>query len=110
MEARCLAAMGRLEEARQLAGDGWSYIREHGTVGTEIPSRVYRCLADVASIVEVPGISSVREVIEAGYSDLMENAGKISDEEWRKSFLENVAENRALVERWELLNKSDLLD
>jgi hypothetical protein len=46
----------------------------------------------------------VREVIEAGYTDLMEQAGKISNIEWRKSFLENVAENRTIVERWKRLN------
>jgi class 3 adenylate cyclase/tetratricopeptide (TPR) repeat protein len=100
VEARCLAALGRLEEARQLAGDGWSYIREHGYVGMEIPSRVYRGVADVVTLIEVPGISSVREVIDAGYLDLMEQAGKISNVEWRRSFLENVAENRTIVERW----------
>ncbi|MGE5373522.1 MAG: AAA family ATPase [Bacteroidota bacterium] len=110
VEARCLAALGRLEEARQLAGDGWFYIREHGKVGMEIPSRVYRCVADVVTLVEVPGISSVREVIEAGYWDLMEQAGKISNVDWRKSFLENVAENRTIVQRWQMLNQNNLSD
>jgi tetratricopeptide (TPR) repeat protein len=104
MEARCLAAVGRLEEAKQLAADAWSYIQQHGTVGTEIPSRVYRCMADVAAVIEVPGIASVREVIEAGYLDLMERTEKISNAEWRKSFLENVAENQEILERWKKIN------
>jgi hypothetical protein len=103
MEARCLAALGRLDEARQLARDAWSYIREHGMVGTETPSRVYRCLADVAAAIDVPGISSVREVIEAGYSNLMERAEKISNPDWHKSFLENAVENGEILERWKLI-------
>ena len=110
MEARCLAALGSLEEARQLVSDGWLYIREYGTVGIEIPSRVYRCVADVATVIEIPGISSVREVIEAGYSNLMERAEKISNVEWRKSFLENVAENRAIIERWKEINSRNISD
>ena len=31
----------------------------------------------------------------------MERAEKISDPEWRKSFLENIPEHRALVDMWE---------
>jgi hypothetical protein len=34
----------------------------------------------------------------------MQRAAKISDAECRRSFLENAAENRALVERWERLS------
>jgi hypothetical protein len=66
---------------------------------------VYRCVADAATAIDVPGVSSVREVIEAGYSNLIENAGKISNTEWRRSFLENVAENRVLIERWKELHQ-----
>jgi tetratricopeptide (TPR) repeat protein len=107
MEARCLVALGRVEEGRRLVSDAWSFVRVHGTVGIETPSRVYRCVADVATVIDVPGISSEREVIEAGYSNLMEQAGKISNLEWRKSFLENVAENRAIRDRWEKIHKAD---
>jgi hypothetical protein len=32
---------------------------------------------------------------------LKDFAGKISDPEWRKSFLENVPEHRAIIEMWE---------
>jgi tetratricopeptide (TPR) repeat protein len=107
MEGRCLVALGRFEEGRKLIHDAWSYIQDHGTVGTEIPSRVFRCVADVAAAIDVPGVSSVREVIEAGYSNLIENAGKISNTEWRRSFLENVAENRVLIDRWKELHQGE---
>ena len=105
VEARVALAQGRREEARQLAIEVWHYIREHGTVGIGLPSWVCVCVADVLGAAATPGISS-REVIEAGYRDLMERAAKIGDAEWRRSFLENVAENREIVERWERINRS----
>jgi len=36
---------------------------------------------------------------------LMERADKISDPDWRKSFLENVPEHLALIEMWEGLSR-----
>ena len=38
----------------------------------------------------------------------MQRAEKISDPDWRRSFLENVAENRAIVERWQLRADDEL--
>ncbi|MEJ2748891.1 MAG: hypothetical protein P8183_13455, partial [Anaerolineae bacterium] len=64
------------------------------------PSLAYGCVADVLGAVEISN-TSLHEVIEMGYRDLMERAEKISDADWRQSFLENVAENKAVVERWE---------
>ncbi len=42
-----------------------------------------------------------RRSVEAGYQELQERAGKISDPEWRKSYLENVPEHRTITETWE---------
>jgi len=39
--------------------------------------------------------------VEAGYRELTARAEKISNAEWRKSFLENVPEHRTIVEMWE---------
>jgi hypothetical protein len=44
-------------------------------------------------------------VREAGYRALMELADKLSNPEWRRSFLENVAENRAIVAWWQRLQE-----
>jgi hypothetical protein len=63
---------------------------------------MYGCIADVFAAIESPP-ASVHEVIEAGYQDLMQSAEKISNVEWRQSFLENVVENRTIIERWKLL-------
>ncbi|KAA3655741.1 MAG: hypothetical protein DWQ04_33080 [Chloroflexi bacterium] len=51
---------------------------------------------------EIPGMSE-GEVISAGFQDLMQHTDKISDADWRQSFLDNVIENGAIVERWERL-------
>ncbi|MBI5301011.1 MAG: AAA family ATPase [Chloroflexi bacterium] len=99
VEARCMLKQGQREQAQQLAAEVWAYLRERGSDRVDNPSRAYLCVADVASVIEIPGLSP-REVIEAGYRDLMQRAEKISDAEWRQSFLENVNENRAIMERW----------
>jgi len=44
-----------------------------------------------------------RAVIEMGYQKLIEAAGKISNPEWRRSFLEDHKDNRKLVQLWERL-------
>ncbi len=100
VEARCMLALGRREEAQRLATEAWDYVREHGTGGMDFPSRVYVCLADLFGAIETPGIAA-RQVIEAGYCELMARSEKISDADWRRSFLENVVENKAVVARWE---------
>ena len=98
--ARALLALGRQEEARPLTAEAWHYLREQGTEGLSSPSWSYLCILDVVAAIETPGISA-REVIEAGHNELMQRAEKISNPDWRRSFLENVAENRAIVERWQ---------
>jgi predicted ATPase/DNA-binding SARP family transcriptional activator/class 3 adenylate cyclase len=104
VEARVVFAQGRQEEARQLAMGAWNYLREHGTEELNSPSLLYVCIADVLDGVEISDVSA-HEVIEAGYRDLMQKAEKISDPEWRCSFLENIDENRAIVEQWEKRTK-----
>ena len=109
VEARCRLALGRREEAQQLAAEVWVHLHERGTEGMDFPSRAYVCVADVCNAMETSGISA-REVIEASYRDLMQRAEKISDAEWRRSFLENVAENRAVVERWQAVHETHTRD
>lgn len=106
VESRVALAQGRREAARQLVTEVCSYLREHGTEGLSSPSWIYVCVADVLEAVETPNISP-REVVETGYRELMQRAEKISDPDWHRSFLENVAENKALVERREKLDKVD---
>ncbi|MEW5957004.1 MAG: AAA family ATPase [Chloroflexota bacterium] len=109
VEARCLLALGRREEAQQLATEVWAFLRERSAEGIELLSLVYLYLANVFNGVETfESAGLAGEVIEAGYRELMRIAHKISDPQWRQSFLENVPENRSLVERWERLQQNEL--
>jgi hypothetical protein len=45
-----------------------------------------------------------REVLAAGYAELVQKAAMIDDPAWRQSFLEDELSNRALVVRWKCLN------
>jgi hypothetical protein len=102
VEARVALAQGRRDEARQLTLEVWNYLCEHGTEGLSSPAWVYVCVADVFSQLEMHNSeASAYEVIEAGYRELLVRTEKISDPQWRQSFLENVAENRAVIERWQ---------
>jgi DNA-binding SARP family transcriptional activator/tetratricopeptide (TPR) repeat protein len=102
LEARCQLNMSHQKLAGKLAGEVWSYLRQYGSAGFSFPARVYLDLADVFTSIESPS-AAAQDLIEAGYHDLMQRAGQISNPEWRKSFLENVAENRKIVERWKRL-------
>jgi hypothetical protein len=103
VEATCLLALGRRNEAQQLAATAWAYLAEHGSTGIDFPTRAYLCVADVFAAQATPEIAP-QAVIAAGYRNLMRRAVKISDPVWRRSFLENVAEHKRLVERWQQIN------
>ena len=99
-EARSALSLGSVEEGRRLAVEAWEYLREKGSDGIDVPSRMYLHLADVAGALGTPAFCA-QEVVEAGYQDLMRRADLISDPDWRRSFLENEVFNRALIARWE---------
>ena len=94
--ARCALAQAQQDEARRHATDIQNYLREHGAKGLEAPVWAHQTCADIFDALNEPELA--RSAVEAGYRELMDRAGKISEPEWRKSFLENVAEHRAIVE------------
>jgi hypothetical protein len=85
----------------EIAWGIWTYLQEHGTKGMTFPVWAYQTCADIFDALGEPERS--RTAVEAGYRELMTLAEKISDSEWRASFLENVPEHRAIVESWERL-------
>lgn len=98
VEARCMLALGRHAAALALATEAWAYVQQHGTGGMDFPSRVYLCLAEVLGACGV-GEDVVDAVTATGYAELRQRAERISDAAWRRSFLENVPENRSLMAR-----------
>jgi predicted ATPase len=95
--ARCALALGRLEEAGQFAGQVWDTLLKQGPEGMEFPVWAYLTCAEVFEARGETGRS--RAAVEAGYQELSTRAGKISDPEWRQSFLENIPEHREMT-RW----------
>jgi predicted ATPase/DNA-binding SARP family transcriptional activator len=99
VEARVLLALGRWDEARQCAHEAWALLREHGLAGCTERSLVCLALADVFAAFDDPELPPA-EVLHIGYDDMMQRVTRISNPEWRRSFLENVPANRILGERW----------
>jgi tetratricopeptide (TPR) repeat protein len=97
--AACAIMQGQLDEARKFVHEAWDHLKEHGWLGIGNPGVVYRSCAETFDALSE--VENARAVIESGYQELMEVAGKINMPEWRQSFLENVPENRAIMEMWE---------
>jgi class 3 adenylate cyclase/predicted ATPase len=95
----CALMLGQLDEALKYVREVWDYLKEHGWIGMENPGNVYRSCAETYDA--LGEVENTQEVIESGHQALMEIAEKITVQEWRKSFLENVPDNRALMEMWE---------
>lgn len=101
--ARCRQAQRQQEAAWQEAQYVWDYTEHRGEKGMEFPILAYITCAD---IFESHGDGEkALTAIQVGYRVLMERADKISDPDWRKSFLENVPEHLALIEMWEGLSR-----
>ena len=100
--AACAAAQGDFEQARTSVQTAWDYLKNHGWAAMENPATAYRTCAEVFEALGEE--ASAREVLENGHQALIEKADLIDKPEWRQSFLENVPENRALMEMWERRN------
>jgi tetratricopeptide (TPR) repeat protein len=97
--AACAAAQGDLVQARIYVQEAWDYLKKHGWAATENPATAYRTCSEVFEALGEQ--ASAREVLESGHQALIEKADKIDKHDWRQSFLENVPENRALLDLWE---------
>lgn len=92
--ARIALAQGDLNLAHTHAQKLWDYLSQHG-MGSLYPEANLAC-ASVFTALGKP--EAAQQVLTGGYRDLLERSGRISDPEWRKSFLENVPENAQLVQ------------
>jgi class 3 adenylate cyclase/tetratricopeptide (TPR) repeat protein len=92
--ARCALADGDSASARDGAVQVWSYLQDPGSRALEFPILAYLTCAQVFEAADERDLC--RKALEEGYQELQERAAKISDEEWRQSFLNNVAEHRKI--------------
>jgi len=97
--AACAVMQGESEEARKYIHETWDYLKEHGLTGLSGPGNVYRVCAETFDA--LGEAEAVQAALEGGHRALLEIAGKIDMPEWRQSFLENVPDNRAIMEMWE---------
>ena len=95
--ARCALAEGQREAARGHVNELWEYLQKHGAHGMEFPIKAYLTCADLfEALGDAP---RGRAAAEEGRLELIRRAGKISNTEWRDSFMENVPEHRAIRRR-----------
>jgi class 3 adenylate cyclase/tetratricopeptide (TPR) repeat protein len=94
--ARCAIALGSLEEAGHSVAEIWDYLCNEKGYGMEFPQMAYLTCAGVFT--SLGDQEKAHQAILQAYQDISERAARISDIEWRRSFLENVPENRKLLE------------
>jgi class 3 adenylate cyclase/tetratricopeptide (TPR) repeat protein len=95
----CSLMQGELDQARACVHESWDYLREHGWIGMNDPGMAYlRCAETFDALGEA---EELQAVLEAGHRAFMDVAETIEIPAWRKSFIENVPENRAFMEMWE---------
>ncbi len=99
--AACALAEGRYEDARKYVAEVWDYLQAHGGAVMENPSTAYRICSEVFEALGER--ENARLALHAGHQALVDKADMINMPEWRQSFLENVPENRAIMEMWERL-------
>jgi predicted ATPase len=100
-----LAGLARVSLAREELAQALSYVEEileyleTGSLdGTIEPYRIYLTCYQVLSANQDPRAD---EILQDAYNLLQERAGNIADESQRRSFFENVAANREIVNEYE---------
>jgi tetratricopeptide (TPR) repeat protein len=93
--ARCQMALKDLEGAKQSANQVWNHLEGNDPSTLEFPILGFLTCAEVFSTLGEADKSAA--VIRAGYLELGAQANRISDAEWRQSFLENVPEHSTII-------------
>ncbi len=85
---------GQLEPACQAAAQAAAYLEQHGPGGLEFPIRAYlNCVRVFAAAGEQ---AALERTLGTASRELEARAARLSDPDWRRTFLEAVPENRAL--------------
>jgi len=92
-----------LTQAQTQVEEILSYLQSNTLAGTEEPFRVYLTCYRVLHANQDP---RAQGVLDAAHRLLQERAAKISDEELRRSFLENVTAQREIVSEWRAANST----
>jgi tetratricopeptide (TPR) repeat protein len=110
---RCALVEDDLEQAHAHAIIVWDHLQQRGTQGMEFPIRAYLTCAEIFDALgtlsttfeeELRFDDMSRAAVAEGYRELMQRAERITNPEWRDSFLDNVPEHRAIIARWQQLS------
>lgn len=97
--ARSILGIGKEEQAITHNDTVFAYLEENSGGTMEFPIIAY--LGCYSIFKALDSGEKVKQSVELGYQTLMGNAEKISDEEWRQGYLQNIPEHRRLIEIWE---------
>lgn len=87
---------GHPEPAREAAAQAAAYLEQHGPAGLEFPIRAY---LNCARVLAAAGEQAASErILQTARRELEDRAARLSDADWRRTFLEAVPENRELLE------------
>jgi DNA-binding SARP family transcriptional activator/DNA-binding transcriptional ArsR family regulator len=99
---RAALARRRPDEAMEHITGVLDWIDQEGIAGIEHPLSVY--LTAYRVLTAGGRVGRAQEILTDAYQLVMERAGKLDDEGLRRSFLENVAEHRAIWDAYRELN------
>ena len=95
--ARVAFTQGQVDQAQALVQEAWDWIAAHGDAGLAYPVRVYLTASDVWAATGQAGLAG--EALAAAERFVQDRADRISDEDLRRSFLEQVPLHRELWQR-----------
>ncbi len=96
--ARVHLAQGQISKARACVEEILCYLENSTLDGTEEPLKVYATCYHILRDMQDPRSQTI---LETAHRLLEERAARISNQDLRNSFLENVPENREIVAAWE---------
>ncbi|MDX1523249.1 MAG: tetratricopeptide repeat protein, partial [Anaerolineae bacterium] len=103
--ARMALVQNQLEKARSHVEEILAWLDENGTGGIEYPLQVYLTCYQVLQATSNGVVKAqAQAILTKAHTRLLERAGGISDPDLRRSFLENVAANREIIELWTVVN------
>jgi tetratricopeptide (TPR) repeat protein len=100
---RCLVDLNREEQARAFIDRIWLNIEGQHCAGMEFPVLAFLTCAEY--YLSLDDLESAGRVLRSGYEELMRHANQISDTDWRRSYLENVAAHHRLIKLWERISQ-----
>jgi tetratricopeptide (TPR) repeat protein len=96
--ARCLLAQNDSEAALSQIKQSLTWLDEYSLTGLDHPFRFYLTAYQVLQAANQD--SEAPKILAEAHTLLQTRAAKIADNELRRSFLENVSQNQAIVAEW----------